>query len=237
MKRRLCPPPTWALVFLLSVALLSLSCGGFPSHPYGYWEGKGTAMEIPMDDGTRRLTRSADFDFWFTVAENGEAMGEVDLHYEAELTVDNLPNVTLPIGGGSVSFAPEVGGTLTDLDPTRRFPLAGYFNNENDELMLEIPTADGDRPSLEFTIRADPGVSAGIAGASIGLSPGDAQVLVRKIEMTPFSPFNGSGVRIEKRPDGPFVVNFEDKGENFAIEWSARQVGGEQRTLELTLAP
>ena len=140
MKGRLCSPPTWALVVLLSGALLSLSCGEFSSDPYGYWEGKGTAMEISMNDGSRRLTRSADFEFWFTLAENGEAMGEVDLHYEAELTVDNLPNLTLPIGMGSVSFAPEVVTTSIAVSSTRGFhsarPSLSLIKMESGVLML-----------------------------------------------------------------------------------------------------
>lgn len=234
MRGRSRPTPTCTPLLLAAIALFSLSCESDP-HSYGYWEGKGTAMEIPMNDGVRKLTRSAEFEFWFTLAESGDAVGEIDLEYNAELTVDNLPNVTVPApGGSSVSFNPEVGGTMTDPDPTRRFPLVGVL--EGEELTLAIATAEGDRAPLEFTIRADAGVSGGmpIGGASVdGLSPGDTQVIVQEIEMTPFSPFNAS-VAVKKRPGGPFAVHFEDKGDNFGIEWSARQMGGEQRDLELT---
>ena len=234
MKGRLCLPPTWALVVLLSVSLLSVSCGEaieFTAHPYGYWEGTGTATEVPMNDRVRRLTRSADFDFWFTLAEDGEAAGEIDLHYEAELTVDNLPSAALPLPGATVTFDPEVGGTITDPDPTRRFPLVGRLDDE-EGLILAIATAEGDRPSLEFTFTADAGVNV-TADAGVNVAP-NTGVTVQKMDMTPFSPFTDSGGVIEKRPDGPFAVHFEDQGENYAIEWSARQMGGEQGTFELT---
>jgi len=202
--------------------------------PAGYWEGKGTAIERPMDDAVRKLTRSAEYEFWFTLAENGDAVGEIELTYSADLKVEGLPNVTVPAPGGSVSFEPEVAGTLTDLDPSRRFPLIGVL--EEGQLTLAIAIPEGDRPPLEFTIRADAGVSGGmsIGGGSIGGLPlGNAQLILQKIDMVPFSPFNGPA-EVEKRPGGPFAARYESQGDDYAIDWSARQMGGEQRRLELT---
>jgi len=215
------------------IAALTLSCGATPQ-PTGYWEGKGTAMEKPMNDAVRKLTRQAEFEFWFTLAESGDALGEIELKYDAELKVDGLPNVSAPVPGGTISFAPEVGGTLTDLDPTRRFPLVGIFDGET--LVLAVATPEADREPLEFTIRADAGISGGldVGRASVGgLSAGEAQIIIHKIDMTPFSPF-GAAVPVEKRPGGPFAVSYEDRGESHVIEWSARQMGGENRQLELS---
>ena len=91
---------------------------------------------------------------------------------------------------------------------------------------------------FDFTIRADPGVSAGfglgagsitVPGGAAGVGGGD----VIKIPMKPFSPFNGSG-KVEKRPSGPYAASFDARGSNWAIEWSARQMGGEQREVKIT---
>jgi hypothetical protein len=51
--------------------------------------------------------------------------------------------------------------------------------------------------------------------------------------MMPFSPFNDSG-KVEKRPGGPFEATCDETGKNYSINWSARQMGGEQRKVELT---
>ena len=51
--------------------------------------------------------------------------------------------------------------------------------------------------------------------------------------MKPFSPFNGSAT-VGKRPAGPFAASFDKTGKNYSINWSARQMGGEQRKVTLT---
>jgi hypothetical protein len=215
-----------------AMLLLALLMGCGRTTTAGYWEGKGKASEVPMKDRFRQLTRSADFEFWFVLDKEGNATGEIELNYNSELTVENLPSVSL----GSVSFSPKVGGKVTDLNPKRKFPLVGVL--KDDQLTLEIATPEAERPSIEFTIRADPGVSAGfglgsgsitVPGGAAGVSGGD----VIKIPMKPFSPFNGSG-KVEKRPSGPYAVSFDARGSNWAIEWSARQMGGEQREVKIT---
>ncbi|MEP7068489.1 MAG: hypothetical protein ABI789_04575, partial [Usitatibacter sp.] len=70
-------------------------------------------------------------------------------NYTSELTVENLPSVSL----GSVSFSPKVGGKITDLNPKRKFPLVGVLKDE--ELNLEVATPEPQRPPIEFTIRAE----------------------------------------------------------------------------------
>ena len=212
-----------------------LGAEGGNATPSGYWEGAGTAMEKPMNDAVRTLTRSAEFEFWFALDADGSAIGEIELKYDAELIVMNLPNVTVPApGGASVSFEPKVGGKMTDLDPTRTFPLVGVLDGE--ELTLMIATPEDERESLEFTIRGDAGVSGGmgIGGGSVGMSGGNAQLTVIEIDMTPFSPFGGPAP-VEKRAGGPYAAKYEDKGEDYAVEWSARQIGGEKReAMEMT---
>jgi hypothetical protein len=210
---------------MLLVAL-PMACG----HPVstGYWEGKGKASEIPMKDRFRQLTRAADYEFWFVLDKEGNAAGEIELVYTSELTVENLPSMSL----GSVSFNPKVGGKVTDLNPKRKFPLVGVL--KDDQLTLEVATPESARPPIEFTIRADPGVSAGFGGMTMpggaaGIGGGD----VIRIAMKPFSPFNGAG-KVEKRPSGPYAASFSARGSNWAIEWSARQMAGEQREVKIT---
>ena len=230
---------TASIVGFVLLAAICSACGedqdGLAAEPtpVGYWEGKGTAMERPMNDAVRKLTRSADYEFWFTVSEDGEVEGEIEIRYDATLRIENLPNVTVPVPGGSISFEPEVGGTMTDLDRTRKFPLVGTLvgDQESKTLTLAIATPEADRGSLEFTIRADAGVSGGmsVGGASVGGLPmGQAQVFVQTIDMMPFDPF-GAPVEVEYRAGGVFAASYEDRGENHAVEWSARLVPGQFR--------
>ena len=212
-----------------------LGAEGGNATPSGYWEGDGTASEIMMDDAVRKLTRTVEFEFWFALNADGEALGEIELKYDAELIVIGLPKITVPApGGSSISFQPKVGGKMTDLDPTRTFPLVGVLDGES--LTLMIATPEGDREKLDFTIRGDAGVSGGmgIGKISVDLGEGDVQLIVIPIEMTPFSPFNGAAP-VVKRAGGPYAAKFEAKGETFAIDWSARQIGGEKREpMEMT---
>ncbi|HWX54188.1 MAG TPA: hypothetical protein VN176_06310 [Verrucomicrobiae bacterium] len=195
----------------------------------GYWEGKGKSQEILMNDHYRHFTRSADYDFWFQVDKSGNAVGQIDIIYDALLKVENLPKAS----AGIASFAPEVGGKMTDLDPKRRFDLVGFFDGQ--KLALELATPEAQRKSLEFSFRADPGVSA-----SLGVGPmtvpsgklGDA-VTVMKMQMMPFSPFLSPG-KVEKRPGGPFVASIDEHSDKYAINWTTHQAGGEQRDVKIT---
>jgi hypothetical protein len=194
----------------------------------GYWEGKGKASEIPMQDRFRKLTRGADYDFWFALDKQGNATGEIEITYNSELTVENLPSMSF----GSVSFSPKVGGKITDLNPKRKFPLVGVLDGH--DLTLEIATPESARPPIEFTIRADPGVSAGFGGMTMpGGAAGIGDTDVIRIAMKPFTPFNGAG-KVEKRANGPYAASFEARGKTWSIAWSARQMGGEQREVKIT---
>ena len=209
-----------------SIALLPIACG--PPVKTGYWEGKGQSASTPMKDRFRQLTRGADFEFWFTLDKEGIAAGEITLVYNSELTVENLPSVS----AGAVSFSPKVGGKITDLNPKRKFPLVGVLNG--DMLQLAIATPESARPKIEFTIRADPGVSAAMGGVTMpGGAAGVGEMRVIRIDMMPFSPFSGPG-KVEKRPGGPYAASFESRSDNASTEWSARQMGGEQRDMTIT---
>lgn len=211
---------------LALIAVLPVACGN--PVKTGYWEGKGKAVSTPMKDRFRQLTRGADFEFWFTLDKDGNAAGEVTLVYNSELTVENLPSVS----AGSVSFNPKVGGKITDLNPKRKFPLVGVLNG--DMLQLAIATPEPARQKIEFTIRADPGVSASMGGVTMpGGAAGVGEMQVIKIDMMPFSPFGGPA-KVEKRPGGPYAASFESRTDNSSVEWSARQMGGEQREVAIT---
>lgn len=213
-----------SVIILAAVVPLTLVAACGPATPTGYWEGKGKAKEVPMKDDFRTLTRTADYEFWFVLDKDGTATGEIELVYDAELKVENLPQFTLPMPSATISFAPKVGGKVTDLNPRRKFPLVGVLDVS--QLILAIATPELDRPTIEFTIRADPGVSAGFGkGARAG---GGSASKVIKIPMTPFSPFGG-GAKVEKRPGGPYAATYGETGSNYSFNWSARQLGGEQR--------
>jgi hypothetical protein len=174
------------------------------------WDGSGSIHETPLKDDHRELTRSAEFEFTFNVDPDGNVEGEITLTYDAKLTVEDLPRVNV----GIASFDPEVGGEVTDRNPRRTFPLTGSL--ANDFLTLELATPVDRRPVIEFTIRADPGVSAGLGGVPI--SGGGGQVI--RIDMVPFSPF-GAPAEVESGPRGPRSASTSEEGENYRLEWKA----------------
>jgi len=137
------------------------------------------------------------------------------------LTVENLPGADV----GIASFDPEVGGQVTDPNPTRTFALTGTLND--DGLDLEIGTPESDRESIEFTIVADPGVSTGLGGGGAFTAPG-SNVQIIQIDMTPFTPFAGPAT-VEEGSDGSQRAEFFEEGDNYTIEWSAEETaeGGE----------
>jgi len=239
----------------LTLALLLAACGGgdddvtidapgevdvdvedFGS-PAGYWEGEGLISSTPLDDGVRTLTRNAEFEFWFSLDADGTALGEITLTYESVLTVDGLPDLSVPgVGGVSANFNPEVGGEITDEDPTRIFPLVG-IHSEGDGLTLAMVPGEEPEP-IEFTIRADPGVSAGfdVGGAgSVGIEGQGSGTIAYVIDMTPFTPFGDAEyAEVEKRPGGPYAAHFELEGDDFAVEWSAVQQSSDTQTVTVS---
>ena len=260
-------------IAMLAVGFAVAACGGAErgaATPAGYWEGTARASETPMKDPVRTLTRTVDADFWFTVSWDaqrgiGTVSGEAEGKYDAELKVENLPKVTVPTPGGNVKFEPSVGGKLTDTDNRRRFPIVGVLRLDpggSGTLVLQKVNAPAgtaaqqrDREAggsktfdapMEFTMRADPGVSGTLGGpmgsvtaSSSGkvtagamgaeASAGGGNVIVKKIPMTPFSPFADKPGTVEKRPGGPYVASFELKDDKGTIKWSAKQSGGEKR--------
>jgi hypothetical protein len=268
-----------ALVALSAVVACTTSgCGtasGAPPTPAGYWEGSVTTKEVPKKTPNMTMTREVEAEFWFTVEWDktrniGIVSGEADAKYDAELKVDNLPKVTAPVPGGSVKFEPNVGGKLTDTDNRRKFPIVGVLSvdpatgkgtlilqkgavvdtrSESERLDDEAKGNQGPDATMEFTLRADPGVSGGLSGAagsvnvgsdgtvtaeaggveqSANVGGGNGNVIVKKIPMKPFDPFTSTPGQVEKRRGGPFAASFEEKGDNYSVKWSAKQMGGEK---------
>ena len=171
----------------LSLCAMSIFAGCGKPTPAGYWEGTVSSKETPMKDGNKTLTRTVDAEFWFTVAwdpvaKTGTISGEAEAKYDAELKVDNLPKVTVPApGGATVKFEPSVGGKLTG-ENRRKFPVVGVLaldDSGSGTLVLAKASspqhasaglpAPWDAP-MEFTLRADPGVSGGISGRAGSLN-------------------------------------------------------------------
>lgn len=197
------------LVLLAAVSL----AGCTPEKPWGHWEGKGRVFDEQMHDDVRSLTRKATTEFWFTIRPDGSVTGEIELIYDAQLTVA-LPSVESSLG----AFSPSVSGSIADRDPSRRFPLIGVF--ERDELVLEIAMPEDERPKLDFVIRANAGVTGKMGGLEVGKNQGGD---VTHLPMKPFSPFGSKGARVSKS-FGRFNALYEDKGEHHTIVWSARKV-------------
>ena len=267
------------------LSCIASGCGtasGAPPTPAGYWEGKVTTKEVPKKTPNMTMTREVEAEFWFTVDWDktrnvGIVSGEADAIYGAELKVDNLPRVTAPVPGGSVKFEPNVGGKLTDTDNRRKFPIVGILTvdpetgrgslilqkgavvdtrTDSQKLDDEAKGKQGPDAAMEFTLRADPGVSGGLSGAagsvnvgadgtvtaeaggleqSANVGGGKGNVIVKKIPMKPFDPFTSKPGEVEKRRGGPFAASFEEKGDNYTVKWTAKQMGGEEREpAELT---
>ncbi len=179
----------------------------------------GTITETPLKDDYRELTRSADFEGWFDIDDDGNVTGEITLTYDAVLTVEDLPGADV----GIAAFDPEVGGRVTDPNPTRSYPLTGSL--EGDGLTLEIatPEEERERDPIEFTIIADPGVSAGLGGGDAFTAPG-GNVQIIKIDMTPFTPFGGFPATVEDN-----AVHFLEEGDGYQIKWDAELANVAQR--------
>lgn len=198
---------------LMILAALSIT-GCSPDAPAGHWEGKGRVFDEQMHDAARTLTRKATTEFWFTIRPDGSVAGEIELIYDAQLTVA-LPSVEVPAG----SFSPTVSGKIADADPSRRFPLAGVY--EGGELVLQIAVPEDQRAKLDFIIEADPGVSIQMPG---GIQTGRSmRSTVTHLPMKPFSPFTMKGAPVTKS-FGRHGALYEEKGERYGITWSARKV-------------
>lgn len=118
---------------------------------------------------------------------------------------------------------------------------------DSQKLDDEAQGKQGPDAEMEFTLRADPGVSGGLSGAAgsvnassdgtvtasaggleqgANVGGGKGNVIVKKIPMKPFDPFTSKPGQVEKRRGGPFAASFEDKGDNYTVKWSAKQMGG-----------
>jgi hypothetical protein len=201
------------------------------ARPAGYWEGKGTLQKTDMKDDFRHLQRKAEFTFWFVLDKSGLVNGEVEILYDATLTVSNLPelSVSVPgvtgtmIPGGSLAFQPKVGGKVTDPNPRRRFRLHGQYDGA---LTLAVGGLEEAAP-IQFTVRGDAGLGGGIgtpdAGGFMLEKPKTADDVVLEMPMKPYSPFI-EPANVEKRPHGPHTSRYEVNDPTLSVYWTATQV-------------
>jgi hypothetical protein len=170
-----------------------------------------------MKDRSQQLSWSADFEFWFVVDKDGNAIGEADLLYDAELRLEHLANdagQTLIIKPETINKNIDKNGLAT---PHRRMSLVGRVNGR--ELILESAAQDSLSP-LVFTLRADPDITGG-------------DLIIKKIDRKPFSPFFGV-VRLQQAADGRYGAHFETSGEPLTVNWTVHQVNGKQREVKMT---
>ena len=119
--------------------------------------GKGTAKEIVIRDKVRQLTRSVRHEFWFNVDKDGVVRGEIEMTYDSRLVVDCLPSQW-----ASCHSTPRWAVRSRILIQTGRFRWWEHLQTAG---LRKSRLREGSGAHW-VTIRADPGVSAGIGAGN-----------------------------------------------------------------------
>ena len=215
-----------------ALATLAAACGNPAAapeteapfaRPSGYWEGKGTLEKTDLKDDFRDMQRSAEFTFWFVMDKAGVVEGEIEVVYDATLTVKNLPEIAVATPWFGGNFQPKVGGMVTDPNPRRRFRLYGQYDGA---LTLNIGGLEAAKP-IQFTVRADAGLGGGLntpGGNGMSIERvREADSTVMEMPMKPYSPFI-EPANVQKRPNGPHAARYEVNDPDLAIYWTATQI-------------
>jgi hypothetical protein len=179
----------------------------------GYWEGKGTIFDRPIDDAVRKLTRRSETQFWFSCDRQLLCRGEATTVYGADLQAVTW---SIPLPTGAIDAAVEGSAEKT----TFNYPIEGTIVDGKLRLRVVDESSDLVVPNAAF----DFVLSANVTIPSISGAPSAAPSMqVIKIPAKAWSPFQKLEAPITQRPRGPFVAAIKKAGEKFSIEWHVQR--------------
>jgi hypothetical protein len=179
----------------------------------GYWEGKGTIWNRPIDDAVRKLTRRSETQFWLSCDRQLRCQGEATTVYAADLQALKW---AIPLPTGTINAAVEGSSEKT----TFTYPIEGAIVDGKLQLRVTGESTDLVVPNAAF----DFVLSANVSVPSVGGAPGAAPSMqVIKIPAKAWSPFQKLEAVVTKRPQGPYVAAVKRSGDKFAIEWHVQR--------------
>jgi hypothetical protein len=179
----------------------------------GYWEGKGTISDRPIDDAIRKLTRRSETQFWFSCDTQLRCRGEATTLYGATLQAVKW---SIPTPAGSIDAAVEGSAEKS----TFTYPIEGAISGGKLQLRVVGESADLVVPNgaFEFVLTASATVP------SVGGAPSAAPSMqVIRIPAKAWSPFQKLEAPISRRPQGPFVAAVKQSGAKHSIEWHVQR--------------
>jgi hypothetical protein len=179
----------------------------------GYWEGKGTIVDRPIDDAIRKLTRRSETQFWFSCDAQLRCRGEATTLYGATLQAVKW---SIPTPAGTINAAVEGSAEKS----TFTYPIEGAITGGKLQLRVVGESADLVVPNgaFEFVLTATATVP------SVGGAPSAAPSMqVIRIPARAWSPFQKLEAPITRRPQGPFVAEVKQSGEKHSIEWHVQR--------------
>lgn len=179
----------------------------------GYWEGKGTISDRPIDDAIRKLTRRSETQFWFSCDPQLRCRGEATTQYGASLQAVKW---SIPTPAGGIDAAVEGSAEKS----TFTYPIEGAISGGKLHLRVVGETPDLVVPNgaFEFVLTATASVPS-MAGAPAATP----SMQVIRIPAKAWSPFQNLEAPITRRPRGPFVAAVKRSGEKHSIEWHVQR--------------
>lgn len=179
----------------------------------GYWEGKGTIVDRPIDDAIRKLTRRSETQFWFSCDAQLRCRGEATTLYSASLQAVKW---SIPTPAGGIDAAVEGNAEKS----TFTYPIEGAITGGKLQLRVVGESTDLVVPNgaFEFVLTATATVPS-MAGAP---SAAPSMQVIR-IPAKAWSPFQKLEAPITRRPHGPYVAAVKRSGEKYSIEWQVQR--------------
>jgi hypothetical protein len=179
----------------------------------GYWEGKGTIWDRPLDDAVRKLTRRSETTFWFACDKQLRCRGEATTTYAADLQAVKW---SIPLPSGAIEAAVAGSSEKTTLT----YPIEGTIADRKLQLRVVGEAADLVVPNAAFEFVLTATATLPATGAIPSRAP---SMQIIKIPAKAWSPFQQLEAPITKRPQGPYVAAVKKAGEKFSIEWYAQR--------------
>jgi hypothetical protein len=185
----------------------------------GYWEGKGTIWDRPLDDAVRKLTRRSETTFWFACHKQLRCRGEATTTYAADLQAVKW---SIPLPTGAIEAAVAGSSEKTTLT----YPIEGTIADRKLQLRVVGEAADLVVPNAAFEFVLTATATLPATGAVPARAP---SMQIIKIPAKAWSPFQQLEAPITKRPQGPYVASVKKAGEKFSIEWHAQRTPARPR--------